>query len=94
MERHGGAAMKAGRVLTPYFDLKEKTVGKSEFFFLEHILRARVALQMESGSNECDQELNIYLAGLLNNLVQAQGFIGQKPYLSPWPTQLRNRKTD
>lgn len=81
--------MKAGRVLTPYFDLKEKTIGKSEFFFLEHILRARVELQMESGADECDQELNIYLAGLLNNLIQAKEFIGQKPYLSPFDTDIQ-----
>jgi hypothetical protein len=89
MGRLGGTMMNAGRVLTPYFDLKEKTVGKSEFFFLEHILRARVELQMESGTNECDQELNIYLAGLLNNLIQAQGFIRQKPYLSPFDIDIR-----
>jgi len=81
--------MRNGKVLTPYFDLKEQSVGKSEFFFLEHILRARVELSMETGTNECDQELNIYLAGLLNNLIQANGFIRQKPYLSPFDIDIR-----
>ena len=63
--------MSAGRILTPFYDLREQSVGKSGFFFLEHILKARLDLHMESGSNDLDQELNVYIAGLLDSLIRS-----------------------
>jgi hypothetical protein len=81
--------MNEGRIMTPYFDLKEQSIGKSGFFFLEHILKARVDLQLETGSHDCDQELNIYIAGLLNSLVQSDSVLRQKPYISPFDIDVR-----
>lgn len=81
--------MSSGRILTPYFDLKEQSVGKSGFFFLEHILKARIDLHLETGAHGCDQELNIYLAGLLNSLVQTDSILLQKPYISPFDIDVR-----
>jgi len=76
--------MHKGRILTPFYDLKEKTTGKSGFFFLEHILRARADLHCESDSDSRDQELNVYIAGLLNSLVYQGEYLQQKPYISPF----------
>ena len=81
--------MKEGRIITPYYDFKEHSVGKSGFFFLEHLLKARADLHLESGGHECDQELNIYIAGLLNSLVQSNSLVWQKPYISPFDTDVR-----
>lgn len=76
--------MSSGRILTPFYDLKEKSAGKSGFFFLEHILRARVDLHYESADDSLDQELNVYIAGLLNSLVYNGDHLQQKPYISPF----------
>ncbi len=85
----GGAAMNEGKILIPYYDFKERSVGKSGFFFLEHILKARVELHLESGANDCDQELNIYIAGLLNSLVQSDSPFRPKPYISPFDSDIQ-----
>ena len=81
--------MSAGRILTPFFDLKERTVGKSGFFFLEQILRARIDLHLESGSNDLDQELNVYIAGLLDSLIRSDTLVKQKPYISSFDNDVR-----
>lgn len=81
--------MSEGRILTNYYDFKENNTGKSEFFFLEHVLKARVDLHIETGENEYDQELNIYIAGLLNSLVTSGRLLEQKPYVSPFDTDVR-----
>lgn len=65
-------------------DNKEEVNKKIFFFFLEHILKARIELKLESGRNEEDEELNIYLAGLLHSLVCSDLFTMQKPYISPF----------
>jgi hypothetical protein len=76
-------------IFTPFYDLKERSNGKSGFFFLENILKARAALHLESGTYECDQELNVYIAGLLNSLLHSDSFLRQKPYISPFDTDVR-----
>ena len=81
--------MSAGRILTPFFDLKERSVGKSGFFFLEHILKARLDLHMESGANDLDQELNVYIAGLLDSLIRSDKLVRFKPYVSPFDNDVR-----
>ncbi|MBN1576761.1 MAG: hypothetical protein JW913_09430 [Chitinispirillaceae bacterium] len=81
--------MSAGKILTPFYDMKEHAVGKSGFFFLEHLLKARADLHLESGGHECDQELNVYIAGLLNSLVRSDSLLRQKPYISPFDTDVR-----
>lgn len=82
--------MDTKKVLTPFYDLNEKSVGKSGFFFLEHILKARCELHLESAEDSCDQELNIYIAGLLNSLLHGGNHITQKPYISPFDQDVRH----
>lgn len=81
--------MNAGKILTPYIDLKDHAAGKSGFFFLEHILRARLDLHLETSERTCDQELNVYIAGLLNSLCYSGMQIEQKPYLSPFDNDIQ-----
>ncbi len=81
--------MNAGRILTPFYDLKDHAVGKSGFFFLEHILKARVDLHLESGTNDLDQELNVYIAGLLDSLIRSNALMREKPYISPFDNDVR-----
>jgi hypothetical protein len=85
----GGVIMSAGRILTPFYDLKEHAVGKSGFFFLEHILKARAELHLESGANDLDQELNVYIAGLLESLVRSDALVKLRPYVSPFDADVR-----
>lgn len=81
--------MSAGKIVNPYFDLKEHVEGDSAFFFLEHVLKARSDLHLESGKNALDQELNVYLAGLLNSLIAAGPLLQRKPYISPFDSDVR-----
>lgn len=81
--------MSAGKIINPYFDLKEHTEGDCTFFFLEHVLKARSELHLESGKNDFDQELNVYLAGLLNSLIAAGQLLQCKPYISPFDSDVR-----
>ncbi len=81
--------MSSEKILTPFYDLKECARGKSGFFFLENILKARADLHLESGGHDFDQELNVYLAGLLNSLVSQGAFLGNKPYISPYDIDIR-----
>jgi len=81
--------MNTGRILTPFFDLREHSRGKSGFFFLEHILRARIDLHLETAEESCGEELNIYVAGLLNSLLFGGEQLRQKPYISPFDTDIQ-----
>ncbi|MCX7726964.1 MAG: hypothetical protein N2053_08965 [Chitinispirillaceae bacterium] len=74
------------KIIVPFSqqDNKEEVNKKIYFFFLEHILKARIELKLESGRNEEDEELNIYLAGLLHSLICSDLFSLQKPYISPF----------
>ena len=81
--------MSTGRILTPFYDLKERAIGKSGFFFLENILKARAELNLESGGHDYDQELNVYIAGLLNSIVRSDSLLRQKPYISPFDIDVR-----
>lgn len=81
--------MSESRIFTPFYDLKEQAEGKSGFFFLENILKARADLHLETGGNECDQELNVYIAGLLNSMVRTDSLLRQKPYISPFDNDVR-----
>ena len=81
--------MTKGRILTPFYDMKERAIGKSGFFFLENILKARADLHLESGGHDRDQELNVYIAGLLNSLVRSDSILRQKPYISPFDADVR-----
>lgn len=82
------------KIVKPFYDLKHKDVRPTPFFFLENILKARADLHLESGLHEYDQEVNIYIAGLLNSLLESDRLIKQKPYISPFDTDVRHYLDD
>lgn len=61
----------------------------TNFFFLEHLLKARADLHLETGKHTCDQEVNVYLTGLLNSLLSSGSIIIQKPYVSAFDADVR-----
>jgi hypothetical protein len=81
--------MEMKKLPKDYFDLKTKETNHTEFFFLEHILKARADLKLESGHHSCDQEINVYLAGLLNMLLDTKHCFSNKPYLSSVDSDVR-----
>jgi hypothetical protein len=46
-------------------------------------------LKMESGRHDFDQEVNVYIAGLLNSLVESDAFLHQKSYISAFDIDVR-----
>jgi len=81
--------MEAQKILTPFYDLENKGVKQTRFFFLEHVLKARADLKMESGRHDFDQEVNVYIAGLLHSLIESDSFVRQKPYISAFDVDIR-----
>ncbi|NLD99925.1 MAG: hypothetical protein GX640_08620 [Fibrobacter sp.] len=80
----------SSKIISSFYNLGEKQTQETSFFFLEHLLKARADLHMESGLHEYDQEINIYLMGLLNSLFGSDTFLKQKPYISPFDTDIRD----
>ena len=81
--------MSTAKIIRPFFDLQKKGTSEASFFFLEHVLRARADLHMESGKHEFDQEINVYVAGLLNSLMESGNLLRQKPYISAFDIDVR-----
>lgn len=79
--------MNSQKIIQLFSDVQEKRANEVSFFFLEHVLRARADLHMESGQHEYDQEVNVYLSGLLNSLLDSDTYL--KPYISPFDLQIR-----
>jgi hypothetical protein len=86
----GAVIMGSSRNLSEWIDLNNKESSKTNYFFLEHVCKARIDLHIESGRNVCDQEINVYLAGLLTSLIASTAFIQQKPYISVFDLDIRN----
>lgn len=82
--------MENSRIIEPYYDLKKQGMGKTSFFFLQHILIARSDLHMESGYYMHDQEVNVYLCGLMNSLVDAKSLTKAREYISAFDVDVRN----
>lgn len=82
--------MEKPALVNPFFDIKSTEVQETRFFFLNHVLKARADLHLESGLHENDQETNVYLAGLLSSLVTSDAFLRQKEYVSPFDIDIRN----
>lgn len=77
-------------ILNPFFDLKDGKKRDACFFFLEHVLKARADLNLESGRHPCDQELNVYIAGLLNSLLtNSESFLHAKSHVSAFDADVR-----
>lgn len=73
-----------------YYDLSDKSREKKTFFFLENVLKARIELNLETGCNgENDEGTNVYVAGLLESLVEPDGPMRGKPYISASDADVR-----
>jgi hypothetical protein len=81
--------MEKNTIIQPYYDLKNRGSHDTAFFFLQHILKARADLHMESGKNEHDQEVNVYISGLMNSLVDSEAFLHTKEYISIFDIDVR-----
>jgi hypothetical protein len=86
----GAVIMGGNRNSSDWIDLSNKESSKTNYFFLEHVCKARIDLHIESGRHDCDQEINVYLAGLLTSLIASTAFIQQKPYISVFDYDIRN----
>lgn len=82
--------MSGIKIITPFYDLEKKGIFGSGFFFLEHVLKARADLNMETGSGEYEQEMNVYIAGLLNSLINSDNLLSGKPYISPFDIDIKH----
>ncbi len=82
--------MGSDRNLAEWINLNNKESSKTSYFFLEHVCKARIDLHIESGRHGCDQEINVYLAGLLTSLIASTAFIQHKPYISVFDHDIRN----
>ncbi len=82
--------MEKNNLLNPFYDFKEKGARDSRFFFLEHVLKARIDLNMESGRKDYDQEINVYVAGLLYALlINNDSFLQPKAHISAFDVDVR-----
>jgi hypothetical protein len=81
--------MEKPAIVNPYCDLKDQERHPTNFFFLQHILMARADLNMESGQHDHDQEVNVYLSGLLNSLVDAGQLTKAREYISVFDVDVR-----
>ncbi len=87
----GANLMEEKRKLIPlYMDMCNHTINETNFFFLEHLLKARSDLNYETGHHDYDQEVNVYLAGLMNSLIVCGPIINQKPYISAFDADVRS----
>ncbi len=81
--------MEERKLIHTFYDMNRKENSQTRFFFLEQVLKARVDLNLETGKNEFDQEINVYIAGLLNSLIGSTSFVQQKPYISSFDFDVR-----
>lgn len=81
--------MEENKLIRTYYDLDQKANGQTNFYFLEHVLKARSDLHLETGKHEFDQEINVYIAGLLNSLIASTSFVQHKPYISAFDIDVR-----
>jgi hypothetical protein len=73
-----------------YHDLNSKSEENTLYYFLENILKARIALHLGSGQYDYDEEVNMYLAELLASLVSSSSFTENKPYISSFDFEIKS----
>lgn len=66
----------------------------TRFFFLESLLKARIDLDLETGHHRYDEEVNVYVAGLLEELATSDRFYRELPHVSPYDVDVRNYLED
>jgi hypothetical protein len=72
-----------------YFDLKSHEDEKTQYFFLEKLLNARIEMHLDTGRHGFDEETNVYLADLMQSLFNSDILLHEKPYLSPFDFEVR-----
>ncbi|MBN1983104.1 MAG: hypothetical protein JW795_16340 [Chitinivibrionales bacterium] len=82
--------MSPTKIMIPFYNMEKRTQEDTFYFFLEHLLRARIELHRETGKYDYDEEVNMYVAGLLESLATARNSFQDKPYLSPFDHEVRN----
>lgn len=75
--------------INTYHAMETQTAENTHYFFLENILKARIKLHMDTGSHEYDEEVNMYLAGLLASLILPSPFTEERPYISAYDFEVR-----
>jgi hypothetical protein len=73
-----------------YRDLSTKSNERTQYFFLENILKARIELHLETSAGGYDEELNMYLADLLASLSGPSAFTENKPWVSPFDYEVHS----
>lgn len=71
----------------PHLDCEHQTPEDLHYFFLDHLLRARIALHCETGREPLDQEINMYVADLLESFSE-QGHVHLNTYVSPYDADI------
>lgn len=78
------------KIISTYFDIKSAENEETLYFFLEHLLKARIDLHMETGASGYDQEVNIYVANLLRSILTDHYDFVHKPYVSPFDIDVQS----
>jgi hypothetical protein len=73
-----------------YRDLSTMSNERTQYFFLENILKARIELHLETSAGGYDEELNMYLADLLTSLFGSCAFTENKPWISPFDYEVHS----
>jgi len=81
--------MNTGKMIEIFHDLKQKTFEETNMYFLEHIIKARSDLHLDGSMRDSDEEINVYLAGLLSSFISSSAFTGQKSYVSIFDHDIR-----
>ncbi len=81
--------MARKKLIRTYHDIEEGVREDTNFFFLENVLKARIALDIGTGLHDYDEEVNVYVAYLLMSLVTTDALIRAKPYISAYDGDVR-----
>jgi hypothetical protein len=86
----GESLMEYQKFIESYRDLAANSNENTQYFFLENILKARIALYLDTGLHDYDEEVNMYLAELLKSMVTPCAFTENKPYISPFDYEVKS----
>jgi hypothetical protein len=87
--------MDTSKNIESYHDFSSKTEENTNYFFLENILKTRINLHLDTGRNDYDEEVNIYLAELLASMVSSSSsFTENRPYISAFDYEIKSYLED
>ena len=73
----------------PFYNLDSQKTEDTFYFFLENLLRARIDLHLETGKYDYDEEVNMYVAGLLESLATGRIGFSKKPHISMFDFEIQ-----